>query len=683
MPAVFPVGNEAFMSLRGLILGGFAACVVLILALAAVTLTAVGRQSTPLADIESRADRVANHTIPLLLAIKDVRLDVVQVQQFMTDAAASGKDGAVTEAEEWGRRFADHVDTAKGLAASMALDDEIATLKLIEGVFPSFLRNGKTMAATYRDMGREAGNARMEAFDDLAGTLLQRLDDVTDSVSNRTWEEMGGLLEGAHAVKGGNDGLIRLQMILSALVALLALAIALAIGAYVAKAFRALQTDVDNALADRFDADPALSSDRKDEFGSIARALALFRTRGAEMAAMQTERQRMEAQAEIQRRDSLRGMADTVEVETAAAVERVAGEGQRVAGSAALMADSAVSVGSHSQTVASAAGLALTNAQTVAGAAEELSASIREIATRVESSARMVEDVVGMGNRAGETVASLTQAMERIGDVAGLIADIARRTHMLALNATIEAQRAGDAGKGFAVVADEVKHLAEQTSQSTEEITRQIGELRAVGGLVATEIESMLRSISDVSRVSGSIAAAVQEQDAATHEIVRNVVETSDAAREVADHIGAVATEAARTGQNATEVRVLLEDMTREIVDLRRVLNAAVRTATPEVNRRRNPRVTLNAEAQISLSDGSMITRMLDISLCGGQFEIEVGDGLDPQGQLQIAGLPPMIPFEVIEVGNGRARIRFDESAIDKEALSRFIADRHRQSRIA
>jgi methyl-accepting chemotaxis protein len=671
------------MSLRGLILGGFAACVILILALSALTLTAIGRQSAPIADIEARADRVANQTIPLLLAIKDIRLDIVQVQQFLTDASATGNDEAIAEADAWIARFTDHIDTAKGLTESMGLEDHTNTLERIEGVFPPFVRNGKAMAKAYKEKGREGGNALMSTFDDLAKILLERLDTITDAVSDQTWEEMGGLLERTHDVKAGNDSLTNLQMMLSALAAILALAIAAAIGARAGSAFRALRQDVENALADRFDAAPVLALDRKDEFGPIAQALALFRKRGAEMATMQAEREKLTAQAESQRKDSLRAMADTVEVETAAAVERVAGEGQRVAGSAALMAESAVNVGTHSHTVASAAEHALANAQTVAGAAEQLSASIREIASRVDNSTQMVDGVVDLGHKAGETVTTLTQAMERIGDVAGLIADIARRTHMLALNATIEAQRAGSAGKGFAVVADEVKHLAEQTGKSTEEITRQIGELRDVGGQVAHEIDTMLRSISEIAGVSSSIAAAVQEQDAATQEIVRNVVETSDAAREVSDHIGEVASEAARTGERATAVQTLLESMTREIVDLRRVLNAAVRTATPEVNRRRNPRVTLNAEAHIALSDGTVSTRMLDISLCGGQFEVEVDEDMVRQGKLQIAGLPPSIPFEVIEVSHGRARIRFDEAAIDKEALSRFIAERHRQGRAA
>jgi methyl-accepting chemotaxis protein len=671
------------MTLRGLVLGGFAACVAVLIGLSALTLAAIGNQTQPISDIENRADRVANHTIPLLLAIKDVRLDIVQVQQFLTDASATGNDKAVAEADEWAEKFAADLGLAKDLAQQMGLEDQINTLERIEGVFPPFLRMGKKMAVAYTGQGRDAGNALMGSFDDLSAVLLERLDEITDAVSNQTWEEMGGLLERTHDISAGNRSLSTTLLALSGLAVLLAGAIAAFIGLRTTRAFRDLRTDVDNTLADHFDIAALLSPERQDEFGPIAKALAVFRERGAEVARLQAEQEKSAATAEENRKAALRGMADTVEVETSAAVERVAGEGKRVAGSASAMAESAVTVGERSQVVAHAAELALSNAQTVAGAAEQLSASIREISSRVENSSVMVGHVVGLGQKAGDTVTHLTQALERIGDVAGLISDIARRTHMLALNATIEAQRAGIAGKGFAVVADEVKHLAEQTSQSTEEISRQIVDLRQVGGQVAGEIEIMLASISEISGVSSSIAAAVQQQDAATQEIVRNVVETSDAAREVSTHIGQVAVEASKTGERATEVRSLLDDMTREIVGLRTALNAVVRTATPEVNRRKNPRVALNSDAQIDLGGMPHQTRMLDISLCGGQVEADLIDGTLEHGQIRIDGLPPAIPFDVVEINQGRARIRFDENAADTEALARFIAQRHRQGRAA
>jgi len=152
-----------------------------------------------------------------------------------------------------------------------------------------------------------------------------------------------------------------------------------------------------------------------------------------------------------------------------------------------------------------------------------------EIAGQVSRSSEIVGRAVVAGNETKTTIEALNQEVERIGAVADMIGDIAAKTNLLALNATIEAARAGDAGKGFAVVASEVKQLAAQTARSTQEITRHIGQVRSATNASVSAVTRIEQTISEINTIAGSIAAAVEQQGAATAEIARNVTETAGA----------------------------------------------------------------------------------------------------------------------------------------------------------
>jgi aerotaxis receptor len=204
-----------------------------------------------------------------------------------------------------------------------------------------------------------------------------------------------------------------------------------------------------------------------------------------------------------------------------------------------------------------------------AAATEQLSVSVREVANSTAETRRAAEQaqtllasgreeiaraiertetVVTAVHHSSQTMGALSRAIEKIGSVTGIIQEIAAQTNMLALNAAIEAARAGEQGRGFAVVADEVRSLAERTTNSAADIVETVGQIQTITtealasmNQASASVDSGIRTLQDsasqlegvgeaaarVTEMSGSIAAATEEQTRASEEVARNMEQIS------------------------------------------------------------------------------------------------------------------------------------------------------------
>ena len=310
--------------------------------------------------------------------------------------------------------------------------------------------------------------------------------------------------------------------------------------------------------------------ERTDEAGSIARALEGFRENLKRIKILEQEQMEAERRASRERAEARRQMADEFEGSVGEIVNTVGASAQEMEATSQEMTRVAHQTMEQALTVANAAGDASRNVATVASASEELSSSISEISSQVQRSAEIANQAVGQSEEANQRVRSLVSAAERIGEVVTLITDIAEQTNLLALNATIEAARAGDAGKGFAVVASEVKNLAKQTARATDEISQQITAIQTETQSSVTAIEGIGDTINSINDIAATIAAAVEEQGAATQEIARSVQQAAAGTNEVTDNISGVRTASEETGHSASEVQVASSMLAQESQSLSR-----------------------------------------------------------------------------------------------------------------
>jgi methyl-accepting chemotaxis protein len=212
---------------------------------------------------------------------------------------------------------------------------------------------------------------------------------------------------------------------------------------------------------------------------------------------------------------------------------------------------------------------ASSNVATASAAASGLSQSIGEISQQLAGTTETLKLAVHEAQSTNNGIAGLAELAQKIGDVVELIRNIAGQTNLLALNATIEAARAGESGRGFAVVASEVKSLAVQTAKATEEISAQILAVQGSTSGAVDAIQRITMRMQDIERSAVAVAAAVEQQSAATGEISHNVAGAAAGANDIVGVLDQVAGAATETRRSAETVLGTSQSMDQAVDNLR------------------------------------------------------------------------------------------------------------------
>jgi methyl-accepting chemotaxis protein len=291
-----------------------------------------------------------------------------------------------------------------------------------------------------------------------------------------------------------------------------------------------------------------------NEAGRIARALEVFRSGLIEKADLRRAQDELREETERRSRAVLLNLTNELESRLSLAIGTVTDAASGMRSVASVMSSNASVASERSVDMTQAADQASCNVQTVAGATEQLSDSVSEINRQMSISTAIANKACENAKKSGEVIANLSAAASKIGQVVSLIDKIAGQTNLLALNATIESARAGEMGKGFSVVASEVKTLAHQTSQATGEISTQVAEIQAATKAVVGAITRISDTISEMGQIGSSIAAAVNQQCAATQEISRSVNEAAKITTDLSTFANEISAQVRTTGQSASKV---------------------------------------------------------------------------------------------------------------------------------
>ena len=408
------------------------------------------------------------------------------------------------------------------------------------------------LALTYKATFDEAVNATLAVESLVNGIMRDEARDIAKLAEDTRTSQMDALDAIQHDTIGGMNSALTIALALSGGAFVVGLLLAALIAGSIVKPVVAMTATMTTlAAGDKTVTIPATTN--RDEIGEMARSVQVFKE-----SMVQAERLEAEARSE-QEREVARGrkrelLTADFDVMIRRVIAKVDSTVQSVHATSTSLHAAAEQTSRQSSAVAAAAEEASSNIQTVASAAEELGASTHEISRRVQDTTRITQEAVDGVQTADSTIEGLSAAAQKIGEIVNLINDIASQTNLLALNATIEAARAGEAGKGFAVVANEVKHLATQTAKATSEIAEQIGGIQTSTQSAVSAIKMVGSAIGRVDEVVSSIAAAVEEQNAATQEIVRNVQEAANGNHEVTTNISEVSSAAQMTGEMASNM---------------------------------------------------------------------------------------------------------------------------------
>lgn len=441
-------------------------------------------------------------TIPQTMNYLTLRMDVLQIQQWLTDISATrgekGYDDGFKEAESYYKE-ADSL-IAKMLEVHANDADKTSELKQFKIDLDDYYAISKKMAKAYIAGGASAGNPLMGQVDPYAEKLSIRLTTWADEHVKEVAESSAKITELSQSVKFSN-------LILSILI-LMVVAVGFWVISLILDGVHYLSKEI-QYLAD-LDLSKPLAVQGKNEIAQIADQLEMVRAH-------------LNAFIEQAKMTSTENAAVAHELSvTSGHVKNSVNE------SASVVNGVANKVGTITDEISSIIVQAQRNKEEIKDAGEALLKTTKKITEMTEQ----VQNNAHLENEMARRIEQISTDTKQVKEVLGIISDIADQTNLLALNAAIEAARAGEHGRGFAVVADEVRKLAERTQKSLVDIQSTIN---VIVQAIIEASEEMNRNSNNMHSL-GTISNEAEEEIVKVAQTMSKAMKTTDETLDVFEH---------------------------------------------------------------------------------------------------------------------------------------------------
>lgn len=548
--------------------------------------------------------------VELVALQKQIQIDVIQIQQFLTDYSATrgqdGQDDGLENAAKFAEKLPQDISAAKKTAAdfgSLPLADAFSAIELL---LPEYYKRGVEMAKVYAAEGASRGNMLMPAFDKISDDMQEKLEAASTALeAAKRSNDMTVALE----LKRIDD--LRQRQMFIALGSITITAFASLLGIIIVRKWLVKPlswlTFSFKKLAEGDMNYEVHEIGRTDEIGDLARAYGQFREILQERieSRKKAEQQRAIAEALRESNEAERAAAMAEQIR----VMQVLGEGlssiaakdltwrvkevpnsfeplkidfndavetlgqvlanvvdnsrtidsgtNAIAIAAEDLAQRTVQQAAHIEETAAALDEIVATVKTAATVSVQASESVSSARGDAETSTKIVQEAI-------EAMREIEKSSKNIGQIIGVIDEIAFQTNLLALNAGVEAARAGEAGRGFAVVASEVRALAQRSADAAKEI-------KTLVSASSRQVEFGVSLVGETSNALGRIVTQVTEFD-------RVILRLKTDAQQQASGLAAINTRVGQmdqmTQQNAAMVEEttsacnMLKDRTRQLISL-------------------------------------------------------------------------------------------------------------------